>query len=130
LTGYVPNELVPKYIDLGNLCLMPYKLDTFSGQIRLPLKLFIYSAMGKPILSVSLPEVKRFKPKHVFFYNDKNSFAASAKSVLNDNKLQDSLKSNARNFALNFDYSKLANSCEEIIESEIKAHIPGNAHSQ
>jgi glycosyltransferase involved in cell wall biosynthesis len=122
LTGYVPNELIPHYLNFGDLCLMPYKLDTYSGKIRLPLKLFIYSAMAKPILSVSLPEVKRLKPNHVFFYYDKKSFAESAKRILNDEKLQNNLKSDARNFALNFDYSKLAQDCEKILEKELKKH--------
>jgi len=116
LTGYVPNELVPFYLNLGTICLMPYRLDTYSGQIRLPLKFFIYSAMGKPILSVPLPEVERLKPKHVFYYYDKTSFADSAGKILNDEKLRKELENYARSFAANFDYSKLAERCEEILE--------------
>ena len=120
LTGYVENELVPEYLNLGDVCLMPYSLRNFSGKIRLPLKLFIYSAMGKPILSVSLPEVKRFKPKHVFFYNDAESFADSAERILKGDRRQRTFESDARNFALTFDYSKLALSCEEIMLKELE----------
>lgn len=116
LTGYIPNELVPYYINLGTICLMPYKIDNFSGKIRLPIKLFIYSAMGKPILSVSLPEVKRLLPKHVFFYNDPESFASHTSMILKSEKLQTDLGHSARTFAKNFDYSKLAKKCEAVIQ--------------
>jgi glycosyltransferase involved in cell wall biosynthesis len=120
LTGYVPNELVSQYLNLGDVCLMPYKLDNFSGKIRLPLKLFIYSAMAKPILSVSLPEVKRFKPKHIFFYNDVKTFVDSAERILKGENLPADLETSARNFAMDFDYSRLARSCEEIMIKELE----------
>lgn len=118
ITGYVPENLIPYYLNLGSICIMPYKVDTFSGKIRLPLKFFIYSAMGKPILSVPLPEVKRLKPKHVFYYYDKTSFARNATTIFNNEKLQDSLGRYARDFARNFDYSRLAQECEAIFVHE------------
>ena len=118
-TGYVPNESVANYINLGNICLMPYKDDNFSGKIRLPLKLFIYSAMGKAILSVPLPEVKRFNPKHVFFYNDPESFALQASMILKNPNLRDELGYYARKFSKNFDCSKIAKDCTMILERNI-----------
>lgn len=120
LTGYVPNDQVPYYLNLGQVCLMPYKTDTFSGKIRLPLKLFIYSAMGKSILSVSLPEVKRLKPKHVFYYDDKISFAYQANELLTNERLQADLASQAREFAKGYDYSKLARDCEAILKENLE----------
>jgi phosphatidylinositol alpha-1,6-mannosyltransferase len=121
LTGYVPNDQVPYYLNLGQVCLMPYKTNTFSGKIRLPLKLFIYSAMGKSILSVSLPEAKRLGPKHVFYYHDKLSFADQALKLLTNEKLQNDLGSYAREFAKEFDYSKLARDCEAILEENLES---------
>lgn len=115
LTGYVPNELVAYYLNLGNICIMPYKTDTFSGKIRLPLKLFIYSAMGKTVLSVPLPEVKRLNPKHVFYYTDKESFACQASNILKNKNLQNELAYHAREFSKNFDYAKIAQDCEAIL---------------
>ena len=119
LTGFVPNEIVPYYINSADVCLMPYKTDDFSGKIRLPLKLFIYSAMGKPILSVPLPEVKRLNPKHVFFYNDPESFARQASMIFKSSRLQDDLGYYAREFSKNFDYSKIAHKCEAVLEKNL-----------
>lgn len=116
LTGYIPNELVPYYINLGTICIMPYKIDKFSGKIRLPIKFFIYSAMGKAILSVSLPEVKRFNPEHVFFYDNPEKFASHTSMILKSEKLQTDLGHSARAFAKNFDFSKLAKEFEAIIQ--------------
>lgn len=116
LTGYVPDKLVPYYLNLGTICLMPYKTDTFSGKIRLPLKFFIYSAMGKPILSVPLPEVKKLNPKHVFFYTDAEDFARKASMIFNDEKLQKELEAYAKKFAKKFDYHNIAQECEAILE--------------
>lgn len=122
MTGYVPNELVPYYINLANVCLMPYKTDDFSGKIRLPLKLFAYSAMGKAIISVPLPEVKRVNPKHVFYYSDDKSFAQQAGMVLKNKKLQDCLSYDARAFSRGFDYAKIADDCEVILETNLASH--------
>ncbi|MEM3765635.1 MAG: glycosyltransferase [Candidatus Bathyarchaeia archaeon] len=116
LTGYVPEELVPYYLNLGSLCLMPYRTDTFSGKIRLPLKFFIYSAMGKPILSVPLLEVKKLNPRHVFFYSDAEDFAHKANMIFKNEKLRKELEAYAKKFAKNFDYFNIAQECEAILE--------------
>lgn len=60
--------------------------------------------MGKTVLSVPLPEVKRLNPKHVFYYNDEESFARQASMILKNKNLQDDLAHDAREFSKNFDY--------------------------
>lgn len=119
-TGYVPSNLLPYYLNLGAIGVMPYKLDTYSGKIRLPLKFFIYSAMAKPILSVHLPEVKRLRPKHVLYYDDPKSFANCAKMVFQNEKRQQDLSRYARNFSEAFDYHALAKKVEGILEENLK----------
>jgi len=119
-TGYVPSESLPYYLNLGAMCVMPYTLDTYSGTIRLPLKFYIYSAMGKPILSVHLPEVKRLMPRHVLYYDSPESFAGHARVVFQDKKLQHDLSLTARNFSKSYDYSVLAGKVEEILEDNLK----------
>lgn len=77
--------------------------------------------MGKPILSVPLPEVRALRPKHVFYYRDKASFAQKANVLLSDQELQTRLGPYARNFAKDFDYSELALKCEEILRQAAAA---------
>jgi glycosyltransferase involved in cell wall biosynthesis len=120
ITGYVTSDLLPHYLNLGAICIMPYKLDTFSGTIRLPLRFFIYSAMAKPILSVHLPEVKRLRPKHVLYYDNPESFANYARMVFQNKKLQQDLSRYARNFSETFDYNVLAEKVEGILEENLK----------
>jgi glycosyltransferase involved in cell wall biosynthesis len=47
ITGYVSSSELERYISEAGCCLMPYKLDSFYSVIRLPEKLFYYSAHGK-----------------------------------------------------------------------------------
>jgi glycosyltransferase involved in cell wall biosynthesis len=117
MTGHLSEEKIPSYLDLGTIGLAPYRIDTYSGSIRLPVKFFIYSAMGKPILSVHLPEVQNLKPKHVFYYQDGASFAQAAAKIFEDEKLQTDLGKYAMSFAKNFDYFKLAQECEATLEN-------------
>lgn len=118
MTGFVPEEHVPRYLSLGSACLMPYRVDEFSGKVRLPIKFYIYSASGKPILSVLLPEVKRTGAKHIFYYHDGVSFAKSASLIFKNEELRKSMEHFSRDFAMDFDYSRLAQKCETILEQE------------
>ncbi len=117
LTGHLPEEKIPSYLDLGSIAIAPYRIDTYSGSIRLPVKFFIYSAMGKPILAARLPEVQNLKPKHVFYYQDGASFAQAAAKIFDDEKLQTDLGKYAISFAKNFDYFKLAQECEATLKN-------------
>lgn len=119
-TGYLTLDLLPYYLNLGTICIMPYKLDTYSGTIRLPMKFFIYSAMAKPILSVHLPEIKRLRPRHVLYYDDPENFATHARTVFQNKKLQQDLSHYARNFSETFAYHALAEKVEGILVENLK----------
>jgi glycosyltransferase involved in cell wall biosynthesis len=121
LTGHLPEERIPPYLDLGSVALAPYRTDTYSGSIRLPVKLFIYSAMGKPVLSTHLPEVKKLGAKHVFYYRDGASFAQAASTLFGDQDLRNKTGKYAMEFAKNFDYLKLAQKCATILEKALMA---------
>jgi glycosyltransferase involved in cell wall biosynthesis len=120
ITGYVPTSLLPFYLNLGAFFIMPYATDKYSGKIRLPLKLFIYSALGKPILSVPLPEVMRLNPRHVFYYKDAEAFATTAKMILRNQALRKELGSYAREFSKKFDYQVLAQNLEKILVENLQ----------
>ena len=119
-TGYVPSDLLPYYLNFGAIGIMPYRTDTYSGTIRLPLKFFIYSAMAKPILSVHLPEVKRLRPKHVLYYDDPENFANYARMIFQIKNLLQDLSRYARKFSETFAYNVLAKKVENILEENLK----------
>lgn len=59
MTGRVPYAEVPDYVRAFDVCLNPYILDGVAEHCS-PLKLYEYLATGKPIVSVDMPEARRF----------------------------------------------------------------------
>ncbi len=55
-TGRVPFFEITEYIELADLCLMSFALNTITREIT-PVKIMEYMAMKKPVLSNSLPGV-------------------------------------------------------------------------
>jgi glycosyltransferase involved in cell wall biosynthesis len=60
MTGRVPYEEVPDYVRAFDVCLNPYILDNVAEGCS-PIKLYEYLATGKPIVSVDMPEARRFE---------------------------------------------------------------------
>jgi glycosyltransferase involved in cell wall biosynthesis len=59
ITGRVPYEDVPRYVKAFDVCVNPYILDGVAEHCS-PLKLYEYLATGKPIVSVDMPEARKF----------------------------------------------------------------------
>ncbi|MBD3182580.1 glycosyltransferase [Candidatus Poribacteria bacterium] len=58
-TGRKDYKLVPNYLKAFDVCLNPYILDGVAEGCS-PLKLYEYLATGKPIVSVDMPEARKF----------------------------------------------------------------------
>jgi glycosyltransferase involved in cell wall biosynthesis len=63
LLGVKPHEEIPDYIRHFDVCLIPYVLDAFTSSVS-PAKLNEYLALGKPVVSSDLPEVRQFNQEH------------------------------------------------------------------
>jgi glycosyltransferase involved in cell wall biosynthesis len=59
LIGHVPHGRLPACIRSLDVCVVPYRLGAATETV-LPAKLLEYLAMGKPVVSTPLPEVRRF----------------------------------------------------------------------
>ncbi len=59
-TGRVPYEELPRYIKAFDVCVNPYVRDGVAEHCS-PLKLYEYIATGKPVVSVDMPEARKFK---------------------------------------------------------------------
>lgn len=59
LLGLVPYEKLPQYFKGFDVCVNPYVMDGIAEGCS-PLKLYEYLATGKPIVSVDMPEARRF----------------------------------------------------------------------
>jgi len=56
-TGSIPAFEVPKYMNLIDIGIMPYKKSPYNAAV-FPLKLFEFLAAGKPVVGVQLPSTK------------------------------------------------------------------------
>ena len=115
ITGYVSDQLLAYHLKSASFCIMPFRTDNYSSIIRLPEKLFVYSAYGKPILSTPLPEVMSLRPEHVSFYHDVNELTKMASAILTERDLTLRLSSKALEFARKYDISVLAERLENIL---------------
>lgn len=59
--GPVPKGEVPAWIRRMHVCLVPYRVTAFTRAI-VPLKVFEYLAMGKPVVATMLPELHSLAP--------------------------------------------------------------------
>ena len=59
LFGRRPYDELPSYLKGFDVCLNPYVLDGTALNCS-PLKLYEYIASGKPVVSVDMPEARRF----------------------------------------------------------------------
>jgi len=57
--GFKHPELIPIYINMLDVCIMPYRATEFNNHI-FPLKTLEYLAAGKPIVSTYLPDLDEF----------------------------------------------------------------------
>jgi glycosyltransferase involved in cell wall biosynthesis len=84
LLGSKPHETIPAYIREFDVCLIPYVVDEFTDHIS-PAKLNEYLALGKPVVSTGLFEVRRFaegNPGIVAFAEGPDDFAAQIERAL------------------------------------------------
>jgi glycosyltransferase involved in cell wall biosynthesis len=80
MTGRVPYEEVPDYVRAFDVCLNPYILDNVAEGCS-PIKLYEYLATGKPIVSVDMPEARRFEGL-IRIARDSDDFIAQVEAAI------------------------------------------------
>lgn len=75
-TGSVDPSDVPRYMNLIDIGIMPYKPSQYN-QAVFPLKFFEFLAAGKSVIGINLPSTKKFAEESVYAHldtNDTNQF--------------------------------------------------------
>lgn len=57
--GERPYKEVPQWIESFDVCLIPFIINDLTVDVN-PLKMYEYFALGKPVLSTAIPEVRRY----------------------------------------------------------------------
>lgn len=113
---------LPSYMQAMDVLLLPYVLNELTEYIN-PLKIYEYLAVGKPIVSVPLPEIE-FLKEWIFFANEPGQFVQIIQSSLGENDLK--LVNERRTIAHEHDWDKRI---EKIVEILIGYGIQINAKS-
>jgi uncharacterized SAM-binding protein YcdF (DUF218 family) len=91
LLGVKPHADVPRYVKAFDVGVVPYKLTDYTANVY-PTKLNEYLAVGVPVVTTDLPEIRRFNTRHggvVAVAEDAEAFAAAIRAALNDSKPAD-----------------------------------------
>lgn len=98
MLGERPHDQMPNYINSFDVALIPYVVNEFTDSVY-SCKLNEYLAMGRPVISTNMREVRAFSegsPDVVTIGNDTMDFIAKVKQALDDPQIQSQSMRNKR----------------------------------
>lgn len=121
LTGKKPYQEIPALIAASDVCLLPaYPTEKIMQDI-VPIKMYEYMAMAKPVVSTRLPGVvKEFGEDNGVVYISKPEDAVEkAIRLIQDDSLKE-LGAKARSFVERYSWSNITDEFEKILEKVIR----------
>lgn len=82
-TGTKPYELLPRYLALFDVCLMPFVMSDMTRHIN-PTKALEYFASGKPVVSTPIPDMVKHYSDVIYFGSTPDEFLAQCETCLAD----------------------------------------------
>jgi glycosyltransferase involved in cell wall biosynthesis len=115
-TGWRPYDEIPHLIASADVCLLPaYNNETMRDIV--PIKLYEYLAMAKPVICTRLPGVlKEFGYDNGIVYIDKPEDVFSCIKQLNKSRIDD-LKEDAMRFIKNYSWGSIVSEFETLLKS-------------
>jgi glycosyltransferase involved in cell wall biosynthesis len=116
LTGYLPYEEIPQLIAAADICLLP-AYDNEEMRHIVPIKIYEFLAMGKPVISTKLKGVmKEFEVGNGVTYVDKPDMVVAHAAALSKPQLQQESKK-ALVFIKRHDWDTITADFEALLES-------------
>jgi glycosyltransferase involved in cell wall biosynthesis len=121
LLGKRPYEEIPGLISLADICLLPAYPGEIIMQDIVPLKLYEYMAMEKPVIATRFPGIMReFDEDHGIVYVDApEQVMAKARELIAQDRIV-RLGRRAREFVSVNSWDKIADDFESILEQAIE----------
>jgi glycosyltransferase involved in cell wall biosynthesis len=120
LAGRKPYEEIPAFVAAADLCILPAYPDVEVMQHIVPIKLYEYMAMGKPVISTRLPGVvAEFGNDNGILYVDNPHEVVARAEELVRGKNMASAGARARRFAQNLAWDTIVDDFERILEEAI-----------
>jgi glycosyltransferase involved in cell wall biosynthesis len=122
LTGKKDYQELPAFISLSDICLLPAYPGEKIMQDIVPIKLYEYMAMQKPVIATRLPGVlKEFGTSNGIVYVDRPEDVIQKAIELIENDSLRELGLKAREFATRNSWQQIADEFEAILEQMIKS---------
>lgn len=119
LTGRRPFEEIPQLIAVADVCLLPAYNNEIMRDI-VPIKMYEYLAMHKPVISTKLPGVMReFKDVNGVIYVDKPEDVINKATQLSKLDIQ-RIGLMAKRFIKKYDWDTIVSQFEDLLESLVK----------
>jgi glycosyltransferase involved in cell wall biosynthesis len=119
MTGRVPYEDVPDYVRAFDVCLNPYILDDVAEGCS-PIKLYEYLATGKPIISVDMPEARRFEGL-IRIARDPDDFVAQVEAATAaDDGLAEARMAESRNHSWRSRFAQVSAALAKVLAAKEK----------
>jgi glycosyltransferase involved in cell wall biosynthesis len=121
LTGKKPYEEIPAFVAASDICLLPAYPDEKIMQDIVPIKMYEYMAMKKPVIATKLPGVmKEFDEDNGVVYVDKPENAVTkATELIQSGKIEE-LGQKARIFVEKYSWENITDEFERILQEAIK----------
>lgn len=123
LPGRQSYESLPEFIAASDVCILPAYTDEKTMQDIVPIKLFEYLAMGKPVICTKLPGVmKEFQEENGIVYVDKPEDTVGAAKNLCASDQGRNLGLQGRIFVSKYDWNVISDRFEECLGDTIMKH--------
>lgn len=120
LAGRQPYQAIPELIASADICLLPAHNNEVMRDI-VPIKMYEYMAMGKPVIATRLPGVmKEFGEGNGVVYAERPETVLSTAVKLAGNGHSREHGKRARRFATRYSWDKITDDFEKILEEVIK----------
>ena len=121
LTGKKPYQEIPSFIAASDVCLLPAYPDEKIMQDIVPIKMYEYMAMKKPVIATRLPGVmKEFGEDNGVVYVDKPEDAVTkATELIQSGKIEE-LGQKARSFVERYSWENITDEFEKILKEAIE----------
>ena len=123
LTGKIPFEEVPKHIASADICLLPaYKNEIMMNIV--PIKIYEYMAMGKPVIATNLPGLKKeFGNNNGIIYIENPEQTLGKAIYLYENYMIKSEGNKASLYSRDQDWNKITNEFESMLKNVPKKNV-------
>jgi glycosyltransferase involved in cell wall biosynthesis len=116
LTGKQPYEKIPEFIAACDICILPADPNEKIMQDIVPIKIYEYMALGKPVICTKLPGIlKEFGIGNGILYAESpEEVLCIAKRILSDGTVKKEGRA-ARDYVQNLDWEVITNNFEQTI---------------